>query len=247
MNKQKWIILAAALALIGGAAGLLSELRAKQKLGDPAVTTSPQTGTKRQVVLPERVLDYTSEALEVQKIVLDTLPADTSYGQRRYTAADGSWTDVNVVLMGEDRTSLHKPEICLEGQGWHVMAAECGTSTIHMERPCAYDLPVMKLIVSKTGTENGQTVTMSGVFVYWFVAPNELTAHHWQRMWWMAKDMMRTGVLQRWAYVSYFHICPVGQENASFERMKKMIAASVPEFQLTPAPAATMARAPGPP
>jgi hypothetical protein len=53
-------------------------------------------------------------------------------------------------------------------------------------------------------------------------------------MWWMAKDMMLTGVLQRWAYVTYFAVCAPGEEDATFERMKKMIAASVPEFQLTP-------------
>jgi hypothetical protein len=248
MNKQKWILLVAALALIGAAAGLLSDLRAKQKLGQPAVKTVTQPDTQRlQVVLPERVLDYSSEALEVAKVVLDTLPPDTSFGQRRYTAADGFITDINVVLMGLDRTSLHKPEICLEGQGWHVVPANCGTSTVHIERPCAYELPVMKLVVSKTVTENGQTIPLSGIFVYWFVAPDELTAHHWQRMWWMAKDMLRAGVLQRWAYVSCFHVCPVGQEEACFERMKKLIAASVPEFQLTPGPAATVARAPGPP
>lgn len=243
MNKQKWVILITALALIGGTAGLLSDLRRKQKLGQPAVATTGEPGAKRlQVILPERVLDYTSVPVEEDKMVLDALPDDTSFGQRLYTAADGFATDVNVVLMGADRTSLHKPEFCLEGQGWHIVMANCGTATVHMEQPCTYDLPVMKLIVRKEENENGQTVARSGIFVYWFVAPNELTAHHWQRMWWMAKDLLHTGVLQRWAYVSLFHVCPVGQEDACFERMKKMIAAAAPEFQLTPRPTQTVAR-----
>jgi len=55
-------------------------------------------------------------------------------------------------------------------------------------------------------------------------------------MWWMARDVIRTGVLQRWAYVSYFAVCPPGAEEATFQRMKKLIVASVPEFQLTPRP-----------
>ena len=241
MNKQKWIGLIAALAMIGGAAGLLSNLKSKQKLGPPAVKTSVQPGTKRLLVdLPARVLDYNSEPTEVAKVVLDYLPPDTSFGQRRYTAPDGFVTDVNVVLMGMDRTSLHKPEICLEGQGWHVITANCGTDVVHVERPCPYDLPVMKLFSTKTVTQDGRTIPLSGIFVYWFVAPNELTAKHWQRMWWMAEDLLRTGVLQRWAYVSFFHVCPAGQELACMERMKKMIAASVPEFQLTPAAAGPM-------
>jgi hypothetical protein len=42
------------------------------------------------------------------------------------------------------------------------------------------------------------------------------------------------GILQRWAYISYFAPCLPGQEEATFDRMKKLIAASVPEYQLPP-------------
>lgn len=244
MNKQKWIILISTLGLIGGAATLLTELRTHQKLGPPAVKTSPLADSQRLAVqLPERVLDYTSEAEEVQNIVLDTLPPDTSFGQRRYTAADGFIVDLDVVLMGTDRTSLHKPEFCLQGQGWELDGTRSESTSVHMDRPRAYDLPVMKLLGRKQVVQNGRTISLVGVYVYWFVAPGEYTAHHWQRMWWMAEDLLRTGVLQRWAYVSCFHYCLPGQEDAAFERMKKMIAASVPEFQLTPDPAGALAAA----
>jgi hypothetical protein len=45
---------------------------------------------------------------------------------------------------------------------------------------------------------------------------------------------LRTGVLQRWAYVTCFSVCQPGQEEATFNRMKEFLAAAVPEFQLTP-------------
>ncbi len=101
-----------------------------------------------------------------------------------------------------------------------------------MTRPRPYDLPVTKLTLSpgKPGTMDG----LHGVYVYWFVADHEYTREHWQRMWWMAKDLLQTGVLQRWAYITYFAVCAPGQEDATFERLSKMIAASVPEFQLAP-------------
>jgi hypothetical protein len=47
-------------------------------------------------------------------------------------------------------------------------------------------------------------------------------------------NLATKGVLQRWAYISCGAVCPVGQEDATFERMKTMIAAAAPEFQLTP-------------
>jgi len=64
-------------------------------------------------------------------------------------------------------------------------------------------------------------------------------------MWWMARDLFHTGVLQRWTSVSCLSACLPGQEDATFERMKKFIAASVPEFQLVPRPkGATVAARP---
>jgi Protein of unknown function (DUF3485) len=238
MNKQKWIILIATLGLIGAAAGLLTRLQSVQKLGRPAVKTTPIPGSQRlQVNLPEHVLDSTSEAIEVDKATLTWLPQDTSFGQRRYQAPDGFAASVNVVLMGRDRTSLHKTEFCLEGQGWRIDRNASSETKVHMDRPFPYDLPVMKFIADREVTDQGRTLHARGVYVFWFVADGEYTARHWQRMWWMARDLCCTGVLQRWAMIAYFTVCAPGQEDATFERMKKFIAVSAPEFQLVPSKA----------
>jgi hypothetical protein len=241
MNRQKWIILVAALGLMGSAAGLLRQLQANQKLGHPAVKTRPIAGGQRlQVDLPEQVLDYTGEPLDVDQLTLDTLPQDTSFGGRRYTAPDGFSTQVNVVLMGSDRTSLHKTEFCLEGAGWHINQRASAETKVHLDRPYAYDLPVTKYIATREVNVDGQKRVIQGVYVRWFVADkDEYTARHWQRMWWMARDLFQTGVLQRWAMISYFSACLPGQEDLTFERMKKFIAASAPEFQLVPRPKGT--------
>jgi len=236
MKKQQWIVLLAALALIGGAAALLARLQAIQKLGHPAVKTSPIPGSVRlKVELPEHVLDYTSETMEMDKRTLDWLPPDTSFGQRIYRAPDGFEASVGVVLMGSDRTSLHRTEFCIEGAGWRVDRGVSSKTTIHMDRPQSYDLPLMKYIATKEAIVNGQPLKARGIYLVWFVADNnEYTARHWQRMWWMARDLLRTGVLQRWASVSVFAPCAPGQEDVAFERMKTLIRAIVPEFQLVP-------------
>jgi len=92
----------------------------------------------------------------------------------------------------------------------------------------------MHLIASKTALLDGQRVTEQGVYVYWFVDANRLTPSHAQRMLWMAHDVLFNGELDRWAYISFFAVCAPGQEAATFERMKKLIATAVPEFQLVP-------------
>ena len=241
MNRQKWIILIAALGLMGAGAGLLTRLQTSQKLGQPGVKTSPIPGSRRlRVDLPERVLDYTSEVVEVDAKTLGWLPSDTSFGQRRYQAPDGFAIAINVVLMGSDRTSLHKTEFCLEGAGWRIDHSASSETKVRLDRPHPYDLPVTKFILNKEMTDHGQTFAARGIYVFWFVADDdEYTARHWQRMWWMARDLFRTGVLQRWALIGYLTACVPGQEEATFERLKKFIAASAPEFQLVPRPAGT--------
>jgi len=222
-----------ALVLIASAAGLLARLKANQKLGEPGVKTRPLPGSSNLVVvLPERALDFSSEPIEEDKLVTDGLPSDTSFGKRLYTAPDGFQTLVNVVLMGSDRTSIHKPQFCLTGAGWTIEKTELAGAPVN--RPYAYELPVMKLTMFKESVVNGQRVRASGVYVYWFVAEDAMTARHWQRMWWMARNLLQTGVLQRWAYVTCFSVCPPGQEEATFNRIRQFIAAAVPAFQLTP-------------
>ena len=55
---------------------------------------------------------------------------------------------------------------------------------------------------------------VGGVYVFWFVADGEETPSHYQFMRWLALDLLRKAVWQRWAYVSYFSICEPGQEDA---------------------------------
>jgi hypothetical protein len=237
MNRQKIILAITVLALIGATAGVLARAKANQKLGAPGVKTGPLAGSHNlEVLLPAALTGYKSEALPQADIVVNMLPQDTSYGQRLYTADDGFQTLASVVLMGSSRGSIHQPQICLTAQGWAINDAASHVERVHLDKPVAYDLPVMHLIASKSAVLNGQKVTEQGVYVYWFVDANRYTPSHAQRSLWMARDVLLTGELDRWAYIAFFSVCMPGQEDATFERMKKLIAASVPEFQLVPKP-----------
>jgi hypothetical protein len=240
MNKQNWLLLAVTLALIGCGAGYLEHFRTHQKLGLPGVKTRPLTDDTGQplkddrrleVVLPERVLDYTSTNMPVDEITVATLPPDTSFGGRLYRAPDGFELLLNVVLMGADRTSLHKPQFCLDSQGWGIDASASIETRVPLD--CyPSSLPVVKLEATKV--INGQQVR--SIYVYWYAADGVVSASAagYQRMWWMARDLLRTGILQRWAYLSCMAPCAPGQEKATFERVKKFLIASAPEIYLPP-------------
>ena len=234
MNRTKWILAVVTVLLIGSTAVLLARYKSIQRLGEPGVKTRPIANTKNlEVLLPEIVLDYTSELLPQSEVVTNVLPKDTSYGQRRYTGADKSTVQANVVLMGEDRTSLHKPQFCLTGAGWTINKTE--VDTIHIEKPALYDLKVIKLTVSGTFTQEGRQISAGGIYIYWYVADGLLSADPTgaDRMWSMARGLVTRGELQRWAYVTFFEACEPGRETETSERLKKLVAAAVPEFQTT--------------
>lgn len=220
---------------MAGSTCLLGWLEHHQRLGNPGVKTSalpglPAGSLKVKVDLPEWVSVYGSEEREMDEVVVNTLPADTSYGQRLYKAPDGLQIQVTAVLMGTDRTSIHKPEFCLVGAGWTIDKEEF--TSVPVPDPSPYELPVCRITASRFIEHEGRNVRLSGVYVYWFVDENEITARHEERMLSMAKSMLTRGVLERWAYISCFVQCLPGQEDWAFERIKRFMAVAVPKFQI---------------
>src|SRR5437867_10602218 len=141
MKKQKWKLLAVTLVLIGITASFLVRLRSIQRLGPPGLKLSPEPllsddGSpvgSNSVYFPKHVLDYKSQAGVITTNELGWLPKDTTYGRREYAAADGFRMTLSAVLMGTDRTSIRKRQICMASQGWKIESTE--TVQIPIERP----------------------------------------------------------------------------------------------------------------
>jgi hypothetical protein len=259
VNPTKSRIIAALCAvLIAGAALALSRFRSHHRLGTPGlrlceVALSDDKGkpaTTNSIFLPERILDYSSQLLPVTREELEWLPKDTTYGRRFYKASrDGFLVQVSGVLMGTDRTSIHKPEYCLPAQGFHISRRTRQTLTI--EKPIRYELPITRLDATREiQLENGTRSTQGAVYVYWFVSGSRLSNDHLQRMWWLASDLLRTGELQRWAYIGVLGVCAPGQQDLAFQRLEELIREMVPEFQTTtphpPAPSTAATGLPAP-
>lgn len=244
MNRQGKFVLAAALIIMALTAGALTRVQGLQKLGQPGVRVVAENiyGQDGELVdtnsvfLPASLLGGQSRPLPVSKGELVTLPKDTTYGRRGYTAADGFSMMTSVVLMGRDRTSLHKPEYCLPAQGARIRKTE--RLTVAIPGPQPYDLPVTRILFTHQREHDGRPVEVQGVYVYWFVADGQITDDHNQRMLWMTRDLLTKGTLQRWAYISCYAECAPGGEEATFARMAGLIAAAVPQFQLAHGPRA---------
>ncbi|MCD6340167.1 MAG: exosortase-associated EpsI family protein [Verrucomicrobia bacterium] len=231
MKGERWLLAGLAAAVMAAGALALHRLSRTRELGKPGIRTAQRPGGGLEILLPERVMDYVSEPVEPTEAERRTLPKDTTFGKRLYRAPDGFQIFVNVVLMGTDRTSIHKPEYCLTSQGWRIVGQE--TIQVPIPKPRPYSLRARKFLTSRVvRTPSGRAQPLSGVYLFWFVADGRLAAGHFERIAWMTWDLLRTGRLPRWAYVACFADCPPGKEEAAVERMKKFLAAAVPEFQL---------------
>ena len=241
MLKSKIFLGAVVLALMGGTSLLLLHMKGNQRLGEPGVKTRPLAGEpagsrRLEILMPESVPGFTSEISTNGEAVIQQLPPDTSIRVRMFQATDGFFVQLTAVLMGTDRSSIHKPQICMTGQGWLLDATRSTVEPIRLERPQPYDLTVNKLVAGKYfAGADGKPQLVRGLYLYWFADATQLTANANQWMLWlMPRDLLLNGVLERWSYISVFSACAPGQEDATYARMKKFINAAIPEFQLVP-------------
>ena len=72
-----------------------------------------------EVALPE-IAGFTAEELPMSDAEYETLPKDTKIIRRRYTAPDGHWYQASAVIGGRSKSSVHRPELCLPGQGYQM-------------------------------------------------------------------------------------------------------------------------------
>jgi len=242
MKKESVKIVLIFVVLMAFTAVFLVRMRSP-RLGNPGVKVgnAPLYGEKSNVVantsvlLPEHVPGFHLDDpinTPITHAELSILPSDTTFGRKRYIADDGSHFNVqiNTILMGSDRASIHPPQFCITGQGWQITATE--QINIPMKEPVPYDLKAIKLSTS-IGLGRNQTEELHGIFIYWFVADGKLTPSRGERMWLIARELLTRGKLDRWAYIAYFSTCLPGQENATSQRLISFIQQTVPEFQTT--------------
>lgn len=63
------------------------------------------------------IAGYTAQPYEPSEAELTVLPADTRFVKCVYTAPNGHWYQVSVVIGGKSKSSIHRPELCLPSQG----------------------------------------------------------------------------------------------------------------------------------
>lgn len=121
------------------------------------------------------------------------LPANTPILRRAYVNREGRRVMVTVVFSGRERRSIHKPQVCLVGQGHSIRDAR----TISVDMPDRSPLDVKLLSIARPAA-GGERL---GFYAYWFFNPERETASHYVRLARMAWDNVIRGYRPRWGYV----------------------------------------------
>ncbi|HTI72180.1 MAG TPA: exosortase/archaeosortase family protein [Candidatus Limnocylindria bacterium] len=226
---------AVAVAFMAGGFLWLGYLKSVVKLGAPGVkvvnapifTDSGALARTNSVFLPSIVSGFKARTEPIQDLEVNYLPADTTYGRRSYASADGSMlARATVVLMGSDRTSIHRPEYCLTGFGWDILRS--GMTKIPLADGTELEASKFQMVHAAPPGQKGQ---VSGIYVFWFVADGVRTANAVKRQWSLVRSMFSGAEVQRWAYISFFAACRPGEEEVTLEKLQKLIRLTQPEIE----------------
>lgn len=129
------------------------------------------------------------------------LPSDTIIATKRYQNSRGEVVLASIVTTGNERKSIHRPEVCLPAQGFVVESS----SVIPVQVKNRAPLDVRLLLIRSTGRrpENPSEAGFSS-FAYWFAGGGRETPSHLKRVLWSSADRVFHSVISRWSYVAVF-------------------------------------------
>ena len=124
------------------------------------------------------------------------LPRDVEVDRRLYRGPEGLQRHVIMLITGESREGIHRPDWCLVAQ--NVPIGDLFFLPVETADGETFDVGVYP-ILARGASEDSRPVQY---FVYWFEGNDVRTAYHWSRILRAGWDRLRTGRAQRWAYFS---------------------------------------------
>ena len=141
--------------------------------------------------------------VEPTSVERSILPADTGYSRKLYVNQEGPRQQVllSIVLSGRDRSSIHRPELCLVGQGWTIDGSTRHSFDYPGRRAAGFEATILRVHRQPTGTPRAASVPE--IVAYWFVGGDRVVPSPGERVVYDAWNRVARGRADRWAYVLY--------------------------------------------
>ncbi|MBL9176992.1 MAG: exosortase-associated EpsI family protein [Verrucomicrobiaceae bacterium] len=154
--------------------------------------------------LPMVAGGFVGESEEPGERERELLPADTIIVKRAYRTPGRPFDQrdlahASLVIAGNDSRSIHRPEVCLDGQGWTITDSRVREiSLLSGEILRVRDLAIEREVLLGDGTK----LPLRAHYVYWFVGGDVSTPSNLERQLISLRDSVLHNVNHRWAYPS---------------------------------------------
>jgi EpsI family protein len=185
---------------------------------------------KNPVELPAFLgTEWIGRRVEVSAVEREVLPPDTGYSRKQYVALSDARRQVflSIVLSGRDRTSIHRPELCLVGQGWTIVEAGAHRFQYPGRPDAAFGATLLR-VQREVQAPQGKLVVPQLV-AYWFIGSDAVVGSHWGMFLRDATNRVWRGRADRWAYVLMQTDAADG-EAAALQRMQAVLDETLPVF-----------------
>lgn len=168
----------------------------------PAVRGGDEAGVLAELPLVAGTFVGESEAPSEKERAM--LPGDTIVVKRMYRtpgrlAAERDIAHATLVIAGNDSRSIHRPEVCLDGQGWTITDSRVReVRLLSGEVLPVRDLAIQREVLMDDGTKQPQRAH----YVYWFVGADITTTSNVERQLLSFRDNVLRNINHRWAYPS---------------------------------------------
>lgn len=221
--------LLAALVVVGAGGEMLWLAKVAARPGQGVAGVLLARDGLNPVELPAFLgVEWTGRPAEVSAAERAILPPDTGYSRKVYFNHRNAAKQIflSIVLSGRDRTSIHRPELCLMGQGWTVETTERQT----FRHPGGTAFPATVLRVQREMQTPQGKRRVPQLVAYWFVGGDSVVPTHWERVARDAWNRVVHGRADRWAYVLMQTDAADG-EAAALARMQAVLDETLPAFQ----------------
>lgn len=225
-SPRRWVAAAVVVGLVVGESVFLHQLANAPERGAAGVALAADG--LNPVELPAFIgTEWIGRRAEVTPIEREILPPDTGFSRKVYVSLGTPSREVllSIVLSGRDRTSIHRPELCLVGQGWTVD----GAYSHQFKRPDGGRVPATVLQIQREVASPRGVVRVPQLAVYWFVDSETVVATHWERLARDAWNRLTRARADRWAYVLMQTDARDG-EGPALERLQQVLDATLPVF-----------------
>jgi exosortase len=188
--------------------------------------------------LPLSLGDYQGREFDMTAQEKNILDEGVKLVRNTYGSASGRQLMATVILSGLVKRSLHRPEVCLPGQGWTV--TESTPVPIRLEDGREITATLLRIFHDKD-TGNGVRLRTRALNLYWYIGSDGTTCpEHYEHILLTYFDSVFRNIQHRWAMASIYIPLPeqpVGQEDpfvelAALEDARGFIAKLAPTFMV---------------